>query len=151
MQRVKIKWGLHPILASLSEDPRKGVIVYAAATVKLLEGSFREYRIKGHIAAGVCEVRRTKIVVVGVYGESANDDPISAEIFRSLESIIEELSLVYGTNQVIIAGDLNVVRADTDTTSFHNRKPRTMEQLEVIIDRFHLTDVAVVAGNCRHT
>ncbi len=116
-----------------------------------MENSARTSTIPGHYALGVVELHGTRIIIGGIYGESANDDPASLAILKSLNATIEELKYLYQTTVIILSGDFNVVYRPEDTTSFHDRKPRTAEELINIIEQHNLKDIGTAAGNDGHT
>ncbi len=147
----KIKWGLKPILHSLDTEPRGGVAIFAHPEAKLLPGSTRTSATPGHFAAGVVEYHGRKLLVAGIYGDSANNDISSNLIFQELKAELSQLKFLFDVRDVILAGDFNLVRTRADTTSVHNRKPRSMACLEEIIDNNHLQDLAVLHGNLSHT
>ena len=148
---TRLRWGLKPILYSLNEGPHKGVIVYAKPNVKLEAHSSRFSSTPGHFVLGVVTLNKSKILIGGVYGESANDDPASLRIIQELNGAIEELKLLYHTNLILIGGDFNVTYRQEDTTSHHNRKTRTSLELLRMMEQHNLIDVALAAGNQEHT
>ena len=142
---------MRPILASLAEDPHKGVIVYATPAAKLIDNSTRTSNIPGHYALGVVELNGSKIIIGGIYGESANNDPASLAVIKELNATIEELKYLHQTTAILICGDFNVVYRREDTTSFHDRKPRTAEELINMMEQHNLLDVGLATGNSEHT
>jgi len=149
---ARIKWGLKVSHSSLHDDPHGGVVILSKPEHKPIPGSFREATTPGHVAAAVYDVRGTRIVVVGVYGESASNDRASVVIMDDLRSILTELKHIYHTQEVIIAGDFNVtIHANDSNNPNHNSKPRTRRALRNIIDDHNLTDLAMAANRPWHT
>ena len=61
----------------------------------MMEGSARGSENLGHIAAAVYEIRKSRTVIIGVYGLSENNDRESAAIIQEISSIASELKLLY--------------------------------------------------------
>jgi len=152
IQNAHIKWGLRPALHSLHQDPHGGVVVFSKPKHKLIEGSQREADRAGHIAAGVFNVRGSRIIIAGFYGESASHDRISVDLMHELHNIIRELKHIYRTNHVLIAGDFNVTadRSDSNNPN-HISKPRTARLLRTMMEDHDLIDLAQAANKPWHT
>jgi len=151
-EKATIRYGLTPTAISLHAEPHAGVIVFSNPAHQVIEGSHRESATAGHIAAAVYNVRGTRTVVAGVYGESASNDRTSTTIIRELDDIITELQHVFHTQAVILAGDFNTILRPGDSNNpNHNNKPRTTAALQQLIDNHHLTDLASAANKAWHT
>jgi hypothetical protein len=94
---------------------------------------------------------RTKLIVVGIYGPSANDDTESLHFYREVRESIAELQNTFQTSNLLIAGDFNAVLSPEDSSSEHITKKRTTAFLEEFIEEQHLTDVAAQANKKQHT
>ena len=148
----KIKRDLIVAAHSLDTEARKGVIVYSNKQHSLIDGSQREGQQPGHIAAAVFSVGTTRVIVAGVYGESASNDRTSAAIIIELQEIIDELSHVYNTRSVIIGGDFNISTDPRDSNArAHSAKPQSARQLLTLIEDFHLADLALAGRKPWHT
>ncbi len=110
-------------------------MVYAPTAAKLIENSIRTSHTPGSFALG------------GFYGESSNNDIASNAILQELNNAIEELKFLHQTNLILISRDFNVVNIQQETTSFHDRKPRTAARLANIIKIHNLTDLGIASGN----
>jgi len=146
VKRTKLKWGLKPTHHSLDEQARAGVVIYTKREHTLVPNSKRTATEDGHMAAAVYEIHGSRIVVVGVYGKSENNDITSNNIFKEVYNTIRELQHLYQTHHVILLGDFNAVWRDVDANSFHSTKPRTTATLIKIMETFGLWDLAVQAG-----
>ena len=116
-----------------------------------MEGSTRHSPLPGHYALGVVELQGDRIIIGGVYGDSANNDTASAAVLQAMTNHITELKYLFNTANILLAGDFNVVYRNEDTTSFHNRKPRTATLLEAIMRHHGLQDLGLTSGNVEHT
>jgi hypothetical protein len=116
-----------------------------------MEGSERQSTTPGHIAAAVYEIRKSRTVVLGIYGISENNDRLSASTIREASNIIAELKLIYNTQHVIAAGDYNAVLEPEDSSSQEIRKRTTSAALHSMIDRHHLSDLARKSNRLEHT
>ena len=149
--KKKLKFGLTPTLASSQQGARGGVAVFSHPKHNLLEGSKRESEALGHFVCGVFQVNKSRIIIAGVYGRSDNLDGTASRIIGNLNETLDELKFLYNTNNVIVAGDFNATRSVNDS---HNRimnKPKTAEQIEIMVENHNLTDVARATGNAKHT
>jgi len=152
IRNARIKWGLKPTLHSLHHNPHGGVVIFSRPGHILIDGSIRESDTQGHIAAGVYEVRGSRIVVAGYYGESASNDRTSADRLHELHNIIRELKHVYRTTHVLIAGDFNVSPTYADSNNpNHISKPRTARLLRTMMEDHDLHDLAQTANKPWHT
>jgi exonuclease III len=147
----KLKYGLTPTLYTSQQGARGGVVVFSHPDHALLEGSARESDTPGHFVCGTYQIGKSRVIVAGVYGRSDNLDRTASAIFSNLAEIIEELKFLYNTNNVIMAGDFNVIRSNADSHNNINHKPRTTEQLEIMIEQHNLTDIARASGTAQHT
>lgn len=148
----KIKRDLEVTAHSLDAEARKGVVVYSNKAHALVEGSLREGRQPGHIAAAVYMVGSTRVIVAGVYGDSASNDRTSAAVMTDLRDNIEELMHIFNTRTVVLAGDFNITTDPRDSnTRAHSAKPQAARQLMTMIEDFHLTDLALAARKPWHT
>jgi phospholipid N-methyltransferase len=106
---------------------------------------------EGHIVAAVFEVHSLPTIVAGVYGNSDSSDRSSLMIVEELRSFLRELSHVYQTQRILLAGDFNVAMEGTDSNSGNTHKPLTAAQLKEIIVDHQLVDVGQKAKNTQHT
>ncbi len=143
---------MQPALHSVSQDPRGGVIVYSHPDYELLNHSVRRSNTPGHFAMGVYVTpTKSKLIVAGIYGPSANNDRESSDFYEEVKQSIEELSNTFGTNNLMLAGDFNAVLNPTDSSSEHHTKKNTSNLLNKMIEDFHLVDLASRAQNNQHT
>jgi hypothetical protein len=139
-------------LYSVSQDPRGGVIVYSHPDYELLNHSVRRSRNPSHYAIGVyITPMKSKIIVSGIYGLSANNDRESTEFYNEVRQTLDELSNTFGTNNFLLAGDFNTVLNPTDSSSEHHIKKNTTNLLNNMIEELHLVDLASRARNTQHT
>jgi hypothetical protein len=68
-----------------------------------------------------------------------------------LRSILRELTHVYETQRILVAGDFNVGMEEEDTNSGTNKKPLTTALLQTIIQDYHLVDIGAQLNNRSHT
>ncbi len=108
IKNTKLKYNLQPSHFLASQHPRGGVLICANQRHKKMEGSERQSTTPGHIAAAVYKIRKSRTVVLGIYGISENNDRLSANTIREASNIIAELKLLYNTQNVIAAGDYNL-------------------------------------------
>ena len=151
IKNTKLKYNLRPSHFSASQHPRGGVLICANQQHKKMEGSERQSTTPGHIAAAVYEIRKSRTVVLGIYGISENNDRLSASTIREASNIIAELKLLYNTQHVIAAGDYNAVLEPEDSSSQEIRKRTTSAALHSMIDRHHLSDLARKSNRTEHT
>jgi exonuclease III len=93
----------------------------------------------GHIA--IVTSTHSKLIIAGIYGPSANDDRESYNFCQELRQTTEELQNTFHTNNLLLAGDFNVVIHPNDSSSKHIIKRRTRQLLLEIIDDFHVIDI----------
>ena len=99
--------------------------MYSSKHHPLVAGSQREGQQPGHVAAAVYSVGATRVIVAGVYGDSASNDRTLAAVMSELQGIIEELSHVYNTRSVIVGGDFNITTDPRDSNArAHSAKPQ---------------------------
>jgi phospholipid N-methyltransferase len=106
---------------------------------------------EGHIVAAVFEVHSLPTIVAGVYGNSDSSDRSSLTVLEELKSFLRELSHVYQTQRIILAGDFNVALEETDSNSGATHKPLTSSLLKEILLDHQLVDVGQKARNTQHT
>ena len=148
----KIKRDLIATTHSLDIEARKGVVVYSNKHHQLVDGSQREGHQPGHVAAAVYMVGASRVIVAGVYGDSASNDRTSAAVITELHEIIEELSHVYNTRSVIVGGDFNITTDPRDSNArAHSAKPQAARQLLTMMEDLHLTDLALAGRKPWHT
>jgi hypothetical protein len=94
---------------------------------------------------------RTKLIVVGIYGPSANDDTESLRFYQEVRDSIVELQNTFQTSNLLLAGDFNAVLAPEDSSSEHVTKKRTTAFLEELIEEHRLTDIAAHVNKRQHT
>jgi exonuclease III len=143
---------MKPSLYSVSPQARGGVVVFSNPEYELLNHSVRRSTTPGHFAMGVYyTTNRTKIIVVGIYGPSANDNNESLQFYQEVRASIVELQNTFQTSNLLIAGDFNAVLSPEDSSSEHITKKRTTAFLEELIIEQHLTDLAVQTNKRQHT
>jgi len=149
-QNIRLKWGLQASISSLCPEAKAGVIVYATDEHKLIEDSVKYGSAPGHLCMAVYEKNKKKLIVIGYYGPSENNDKLSVKLLQELRDNIKTLQHVYNTNRILIAGDFNAVWRERDANSYHSRKPQTTRLFQEIIEEFQLTDLGLLQG-ARHT
>jgi exonuclease III len=143
---------MQPALHSVSQNPRGGVIVYSHPDYELLNHSVRKSRIPGHFAMGVYVTpTKSKLIVAGIYGPSANNDRESSDFYEEVRQSLEELCNTFGTNNMMLAGDFNAVLNPMDSSSEHHTKKNTSNLLNKMIEDLHLIDLASRARDTQHT
>ncbi len=151
VRKLKIKYGLKPTAFSLHRRPRGGVIIFSRMEHKLIPDSIRTSNTAGHITAAVYEVATLPTIVVGVYGHSDSSDRASLQVMRDLQLILRELTQVYETQRILVAGDFNAGMEEEDTNSGTNKKPLTTELLQTLLQDYHLVDIGAKLNNKSHT
>jgi exonuclease III len=116
-----------------------------------MEGSKRQSATLGHIAAAVYEIKKSRTLVLGIYGISENNDRLSARMIREASNIVAELKLLYNTQHVIAAGDYNAVLEPEDSRSQEIHKRTTSAAIHSMIDKHHLVDLARKTNKLEHT
>jgi len=149
--RIKLRHGLKISHHSSHPQARKGVIICSKPEHIMMEGSARESENLGHIAAAVYEIRKSRTVIIGVYGLSENNDRESAAIIQEISSIASELKLLYNTRHVVIGGDFNAVLSPEDSNDHYIRKGRTSGKLHMLMERHDLQDLAAAANKLTRT
>ncbi len=87
---------MKPALYSVSQEPRGDVIVYSHPDYELLNHSVRRSRNPGHYAIGVYITQtKSKLIVAGIYGPSANNDRESTDFFFLLYTFIQFFTFLY--------------------------------------------------------
>jgi hypothetical protein len=116
-----------------------------------MEGSERESIRQGYIAGAVYEIKKSRTIVIGVYGLPDNDDRASSGIIHEVSRMATELQGVYNTQHLIIAGDFNTVLELEDTSAGRIQKKHTSASLHALIDRHRLIDLGQKGHNTKHT
>jgi exonuclease III len=148
IKKSRITKNMKPALHSVSQDPRGGVVVYSHPDYELLNHSVRKSRTPGHYAMGVyLTPTKSKLIVAGIYGPSANNDRESSDFYKEVRHSLEELCNTFGTNNMMLAGDFNAVLNPTDSSSEHLTKKNTSNLLNKMIEDLHLVDLAARARN----
>ena len=151
VHKRKLKYGLIPTLHTSQQGPRGGVIVFSHPKHELLEGSFRESEQLGHYVCGVYNVHGSNTIIAGVYGRSDNVDISCASIIQELNTTLTQLTQIFHTNRILLAGDFNAGRFNTDFSSKTITKIRTSECLNALITDHALIDLAERTGKLQHT
>jgi hypothetical protein len=127
-------------------------MVFSNPEYELINHSVRRSETPGHFAMGVYYTpTRMKIIVVGIYGPSANDDTESFQFYQEVRTSIVELQNTFQTSNLLIAGDFNAVLSPEDSSSEHITKKRTTALLEELIAEHHLIDLAAHLNRRQHT
>jgi hypothetical protein len=100
---------------------------------------------------GVYEIKTTRVVVVGVYGCSESGDRASLAIIQDLRDRVQELSHIYKTRTVLMAGDFNATLSQTDSNNQNINKPNTVQALHALIEDHQLVDLGAHVGRLTHT
>jgi exonuclease III len=151
VKKIKIKYGLKPVAYSLHRRPRGGVILFSRPEHKIFPDSVRMSENAGHIVAAVFEVNLLPTIVVGVYGNSDSSDRASLAVMEELQRFTRELSHIYQTQRVLLAGDFNVALEETDSNRDITHKPLTSSLLKEIITEYQLVDIGQKVKNTQHT
>jgi exonuclease III len=151
VKKIKLKYGLKPVAYSLHRHPRGRVILFSRPEHKLFPDSVRMSENAGHIVAAVFEINSLPTVVVGVYGNSDSSDRASLAVMEELRLFTRELSQIYQTQRILLAGDFNVALKEADTNRDINHKPLTSELMKEIIEEHQLVDIGLKANNTQHT
>ena len=142
IMNTKLRFDLQPSHFSTNQHPRGGVLICAKKYHKKIPGSERQSTTPGHIAAAVYEIKKSRTVVLGIYGISENNDRLSAITIREASNIVSELKLLYNTQHVIAAGDFNAVFEPEDSSSCEVGKRTTSAAFYSLTDRHQLTNLA---------
>jgi hypothetical protein len=118
---------------------------------KLIPDSTCTSNTAGQVTAAVYEVATLPTIVVGVYGHSDSSDRASLLVMRDLQLILRELTQVYETQRILVAGDFNAGMEEEDTNSGTNKKPLTTELLYTLLQDYHLVDIGAKLNNKSHT
>jgi hypothetical protein len=92
-----------------------------------------------------------KLIVVGIYGPSANDDTESLHFYQEVREVLAELQNTFQTRNLLMAGDFNAVLSPADSSSEHITKKRTTAFLEEFMEEQQLTDLAAKVNKKQHT
>jgi hypothetical protein len=141
-----------PALFSVSPHARGGIVVFSNPSYELINHSVRRSSTPGHFAIGVYTAPdKSKLIVAGIYGPSANDDAESLRFYQEVKEALAELQNTFQTRKIIMAGDFNAVLSPEDSSSEHVTKKRTTELLLEIIAENHLIDMASLTNKKQHT
>ncbi len=151
VKKITIKYGLKPVAYSLHRHPRGGVILFSRPEHKLILDSVRMSENAGHIVAAVFEVNLLPTIVVGVYGNSDSSDRASLAVMEELQLFLQELSHIYQTQRVLLAGDFNVALEEADSNRGTTHKPLTTALLKEIVAEYQLVDIGQKVKNTQHT
>jgi exonuclease III len=151
VKRLKLKRDLHVPMHSLHQRPRGGVIVFSKKAHKLIPDSVYTSQSPGHFAAGVYEMGTNRVLVVGVYGCSESGDRPSLMVINDLRDRIRELSHVFHTRSVVLAGDFNATLTEEDSNNHEINKPNTVQALHTLIEDHQLMDLGTQTGCLDHT
>ncbi len=138
-------------MQSLHPRPRGGVIVFSKKEHKLIPDSVRTSQSPGHFAVGVYEIGATRVIVAGVYGCSESGDHPSLAIIHDLRDQLQELSHVFQTRTVILAGDFNATLSPADANNHNINKPTTVQALLTLMDDHQLVDLGAHTNHLEHT
>ncbi len=128
------------------------MVVFSSPSYELVNHSVRRSSTPGHFAMGVYYTpNRTKLIVVGIYGPSANDDTESLHFYQEVRNTIIELQNTFQTRNLLLAGDFNAVLSPEDSSSEHVTKKRTTSFLEELMEEQHLIDIAAHVNKRQHT
>jgi exonuclease III len=105
----------------------------------------------GHIVAAVFEVNLLPTIVVGVYGNSDSSDRASLAVMEELRLFLRELSHIYQTQRVLLAGNFNIALEEADSNRGITHKPLTSALLQEIIAEYQLVDIGQKVKNTQHT
>ncbi len=151
VKKLKLRRDLHVTMHSLHQRPRGGVVVFSKKGHKLIPDSVRVSQTPGHFAAGVYEVGNNRIIVVGVYGCSEAGDRPSLMVMNDMRDRIMELSHVFRTHSLILAGDFNATLNATDSNNHTINKPNTVQSLITLMEDHQLIDLGAQTGCLDHT
>jgi hypothetical protein len=126
-------------------------MVFSKKEHKLIPDSVRNSQSPGHFVIGVYEVKTSRVIVGGVYGCSERGDRQSLEIIQDLRDRVQELSHVFGTRTVLLAGDFNATLTSADANNQNINKPHTVQALNALIEDHHLIDLGANVGCLTHT
>jgi exonuclease III len=143
---------MKPSLYSVSPQARGGVVIFSNPAYELVNHSVRRSTTPGHFAMGVYYTpNRSKLIVAGIYGPSANDDTESLHFYQEVRDAIIELQNTFQTSNLLLAGDFNAVLSPEDSSSEHITKKRTTSFLEEFMEEQHLIDIAAHVNKKQHT
>jgi exonuclease III len=152
IKKAKLHQQMKPALYSVSQQARGGVVVFSNPAYELINHSVRRSSTPGHFAIGVYNTpTKSKLIVAGIYGPSANDDNASLLFYREVLETLGELQNTFQTRSIILAGDFNAVLTPEDSSSEHVTKQRTTGLLRQMLEDYHLTDIATATNNKQHT
>jgi exonuclease III len=151
VQKLKVRRDMHVTMHSLHQRPRGGVIVFSKKEHKLIPDSVRVSQTPGHFAAGVYEIGNNRVIVVGVYGCSEAGDRSSLTVINDLRDRIGELSHIFRTHHLILAGDFNATLNATDSNNHTINKPNTVQSLVTLMEDHRLVDLGAQTGCLDHT
>jgi exonuclease III len=146
VKKINLKRNLHVTMHSLHPRPRGGVMVFSKKEHKLIPDSVRYSQSPGHFAVGVYEVKTSRVIVGGVYGCSESGDRQSLTIIQDLRDRIQELSHVFHTRTVLLAGDFNATLTVADANNQVINKPNTVQAIAALMEDHQLIDLGSNAG-----
>ena len=126
-------------------------MVFSKKEHKLIPDSVRYSQSPGHFAVGVYEVKTSRVIVGGVYGCSESGDRQSLTIIQDLRDRIQELSHVFHTRTVLLAGDFNATLTVADANNQVINKPNTVQAIAALMEDHQLIDLGSNAGCLTHT
>lgn len=143
--------GFKTIAESARDNAAGGVVLLARDTISVIPESIRQSTDPGKFAACVVIHNGQRVILIGVYGVSENDDARAIDVFKNLTESVEELSEIYATGRMIIGGDFNLITRASDSTSGIIHKKRAGLILTDLVRDWNLKDAAIVRGDNRHT
>jgi exonuclease III len=85
IKTAKLHRQMKPSLYSVSSQARGGIVIFSNPSYELINHSVRRSSIPRHFAIGVYNTPgKSKLIVAGIYGPSANDDTESHRFYRYL-------------------------------------------------------------------
>jgi hypothetical protein len=109
-------------------------VVFARKGIEVIEGSVFNNE-EGYFTLAVYNVQGNKILIAAVYGPPDASDNRASNIFAQFFDKIKEIAQVFGTQQIIAAGDWNL-HLDTEI-----RKPRACRIVRQNIEELGLIDL----------
>jgi hypothetical protein len=137
----------------LSLHPRRcrGVIFFSKKEHNLVPDSVRISTSPGHYVVGVYELGTNRVIIAGVYGCSEWGDCPSLVIIDELREKAQELSQIFQTHEILMAGDFNATLHEADSNNCEINKPNSVRFLHAMIEDHQLVDLVAVAGCVDHT
>ena len=154
---IRAKWrnqeGIY--MSCAREGSRRGVVTLFSENLEInhLANTADE---EGQYLINVCEFHQRTMMFVNTYG-SPDSDANALATFRRLALAIEQLQANFHIDDIVMAGDFNVVLDPNDTTSTMN-KPRAEARLRTLVFDIDVIDVAQILSAspdktyfCRHS